>query len=495
MGKLSSIFKPVGTVATPAATPVWDYETGSYKVPESVTDQQMTQAAMPTARPVPAPTPTPAPAPAPTPTPAPAPVYSPIYDALVPKSVYQAPAPVYQAPAPNPPVASTGMITIDPVEQMGKAFIPATPQAAPSPVTTATAPAAPALPAGYSTVADLGYSPVVQQQLANLGFTSLPGYMKFSGKSSDQTDIAQQIANVMGMTSADIWDAWGREGAGKTHSAARQAINPFYSLSGKKRGYELSPEELESFRRAYMTRASQENKGGFGLSEAAGLGAVLAPIAAAIAGPALLGGGAATAATGGLGGATAAGAGETAALGTAALAAGLPASVGTAAALGSAPTMEAAWGLLGPSLGGSLEAAIANGLAAGADVGMGGGTSVLTDLGLPAVVGNDLGALAEYVAGQVPDILSGIDLGSLLGGLLPALTAGLIPGLGGAGAGQGIAGGTTSAPQTSPIPQQDILRPAAPITPATMPTGSIMGAFANKSGDTPDYLKYLSPLF
>ncbi len=154
-------------------------------------------------------------------------------------------------------------------------------------------------------------------------------------------------------------------------------------------------------------------------------------------------------------------------------------------------------GALGPmTQADMIGAAIAAGGAAGADVGMGAGTSWLTGLGLPATYGNDIGALFGYGADQVLNGLGGIDMSKLigtganLGSILGGYPTGVIS------APTNIMTGSTSAPQTSAIPQGTNLTTPSTITPATMPTGSVMGAFGNKSqGDTPDYMKYFSQLF
>ena len=140
---------------------------------------------------------------------------------------------------------------------------------------------------------------------------------------------------------------------------------------------------------------------------------------------------------------------------------------------------------------GGAAGAIGAGQAAGADVGMGAGTSWLTDLGLPASYGNDLGALMSYGYDylgnlNIGNLLDKVDLGNLIGG--------------GTGIGTGtqptsvMGGGTTSAPQTSQILQPIPMGAGGAMAPATMPTGSIMSAYGDK-GRSDDYKKYFSNLF
>jgi hypothetical protein len=174
--------------------------------------------------------------------------------------------------------------------------------------------------------------------------------------------------------------------------------------------------------------------------------------------------------------------------GTGALAAGAG-----AAELGTPGGLGAGAGYMSPDLIGE---AIAGGQAAGADVGMGAGTSWLTDLGLPASYGNDLGALLSYGGDKLinldwgalasnPNLIS-----SLLGGGVGALTGGTAAGT----TPTSVYGGSTSAPQTSQIAPTPPMGQGVPMAPPTMPTGSIMGAFGNK-GSNDDYKKYFSTIF
>jgi hypothetical protein len=170
---------------------------------------------------------------------------------------------------------------------------------------------------------------------------------------------------------------------------------------------------------------------------------------------------------------------------------------GLAAAEGGALSTEATMAI-GDMM--AYDAGIA-GTAAGADVGMGAGTSWLTDMGWPASYGLTPTEIANYLGGTtgisaISDIgsqLGNVDLGKLIG------TGGQLLGGGGAtptatGGTQQVFGGSTSAPQTSQIQQTPAMGVGTPIAPATMPTGSVMGAFAPEK-ENKDYMKYFSTLF
>ena len=180
---------------------------------------------------------------------------------------------------------------------------------------------------------------------------------------------------------------------------------------------------------------------------------------------------------------------------TAGATAGAEAAGGLSAAEASAMLGGSGLGYGAYGASGLIPEAIAAGTAAGADVGMGAGTSWLTDLGLPASYGNDLSALLSYGG----DTLAGLDWGALAKD--PSLISKL---LGGAGLGGAVAtgtqptnimgGGTTSAPQTSQIAPPTPMGQGSPIAPATMPTSSMMSAFGNRN-EKPDYQKYFQTIF
>lgn len=304
-------------------------------------------------------------------------------------------------------------------------------------------------------IGDTGWDQSLQSQLSPYGITQVPQWMVPYGIESgfDKTDFGAGIYSALNLDPVAALSSGGK----LSDAMSGWKLNDqgeIVDIWGNKK-FADDPTNLAAVQQDYLNRKFKENQGGFNPLGAEGLGmaVVLAPIMAALGGYAL----------------------------------------GPAAGLAEAGGAPAASGadLIG--------AAIAQGAAAGADVGMGAGTSWLTDLGFPAAYGNDLASLISYGANSAFDSLGAIDIGNLIGGNLPGLISGgsLLPGMGVVSQPTNIMAGTTSAPQTSPIAQTG--RPMGgttpTITPATMPTGSIMGAFANRSGDTPDYMKYLSPLF
>lgn len=143
-----------------------------------------------------------------------------------------------------------------------------------------------------------------------------------------------------------------------------------------------------------------------------------------------------------------------------------------------------------------LADSIAAGAAAGADVGMGAGTSWLTEMGWPASYGFTPTEIGNYLAGTSGisglTSLGDMDWGKLVGGLGNSV-------LGGAtqqgqqpivfnSSSQAPSGGATSPTNATGFNASN------PIVPATMPTSSVMSAFADKE-DKKDYMKYFSTLF
>ena len=338
---------------------------------------------------------------------------------------------------------------------------------------------------------DLGWRPDLVSQLGGYGITEIPAWMKYLGKSGrERSDLAAGIQRALNIDPYAWLDTAGKRSKAMHNVGIFKAKNnKLYGGNFNQEEITWTPETKAAVQQAYLNRLTKPNHGGFNVlgEEMAGLGIVLAPIALATgawaAGPPAAGavgaaegagvvgaeGAAAGAGAAGLGGATAAGAGETAAMGTAALSAGLPASVGTTAAMGSVPEMIAASSaIFGSGLG-----------------------SMLGELGAYG-----LGELGSLISGGA-DLFSGMDIGKLIGNgtNLGNLIGGGTPG-GIIAAPTTIQGGSTSAPQTSQIiPGGPAFNPQSVITPAAMPTSSIMGAFGNSDTKEPEYLKYFTSLF
>lgn len=343
-------------------------------------------------------------------------------------------------------------------------------------------------PFGMIPIASTGWKPEIQSQLIGLGINEIPEWMKVYGVGSnyETSDLAQGVQRALNIDPAGWLSTAGkRQNAMHNIGVMRAENGKIFDWRGNE--IEWSPENKAAAQQLYLNRLTKENYGGFNplggeglgmafallpaalmagyaLAPAAGAGAAVGEGAAAGVGEAATGAGAA-----GLGGATAAGAGETAAMGTAALSAGLPASVGTTAAMGSVPEMIAASSaIFGSGLG-----------------------SMLGELGAYG-----LGELGSLISGGA-DLFSGMDIGKLIGNgtNLGNLIGGGTPG-GIIAAPTTIQGGSTSAPQTSQIiPGGPAFNPQSVITPAAMPTSSIMGAFGNSDTKEPEYLKYFTSLF
>jgi hypothetical protein len=390
-------------------------------------------------------------------------------------------------------------------------YVPTAPAAGPAPVNTSMWDYAKAQNTGFNyTPQQLGWDAAATQRFADAGITNLPQWMNTTSLYSPEFhrgsgDFVQSYIDLYNTPIDQAVGQW---------SGAKKA-NQFLTGSG---GSADDPAFREAYLRTslgnmYNARDSWWDRnegmvmgiggvasvagaaalGGAGLAgEAAagvGEGGMTAAEAGALAGESAAGYGAGGAA-GGVAGATGAGA---AAGGDwlGALEGGMGAyGSGGAGPAGELGTIGGAGGMTVGS-GDGIADAISAGQAGGADVGMGNGTSWLTDLGLPASYGNDLGALLSYGG----DVLSGLDWGSLL---KSGLDLGKLLGGGGVvpvtGTGSSGGGGTTSAPQTSQIMPSAPMNAGQPVAPATMPTGSIMGAFGNKGGND-DYKKYFSTLF
>jgi hypothetical protein len=336
----------------------------------------------------------------------------------------------------------------------------------------------------------LGWDETATKRFSDAGINKLPTWFNKDTIYSDAFRLGGRdpVQNYIDLHNTPIDQAAGQ------WNAASRASQSLFGSTGVDPNAEGDPAKEAYLRTAFgqMNNAKDSwwdrNKGwaipGMGFATIASMGA-LAPVTAGATAGAEVAGGMTAAEASALAGESAAGYG-----------AGGAAGLGAAGAGGGGLGTIEAGAMLGESgagYGGSgIAEAIAGGQAAGADVGMGAGTSWLTDLGLPASYGNDLGALLSYGGDKLINLdwgalaKSGLDLGKLVGG-------GAMPG-GVAGSTTSGGGGTTSAPQTSQIIPGGPISSSKPAAPATMPTGSIMGAFGNKA-EKPDYQKYFSTLF
>jgi hypothetical protein len=323
----------------------------------------------------------------------------------------------------------------------------------------------------------LGWDPAAAQRFTDAGISNLPQWMNTTSLYSPEFhrgsgDFVQSYIDLYNTPLDQATNNW--TGADKAKK--------FLVGSG---GSVDDPDFREAYLRTSLGHMYNARDSWWDRNEGLvmGVGGV-----ASIAGGAALGGF-------GLAGEAAAGVGEAGAVGAGGSAGLSGLEIG--ADLGYSAAQLAPGGIQGGIAGGSASAgswlgdAILSGQAAGADVGMGAGTSWLTDMGLPASYGNDLGALLSYSG----DTLGGLDWSKLGGNVLSKLLSGGgltgTPAGGGGVAGGGGAGGT---PQTSAIAPNVPVGAGQPIAPATMPTGSIMSAFGQQD-NKPDYRKYFSTLF
>jgi hypothetical protein len=343
----------------------------------------------------------------------------------------------------------------------------------------------PAQATGMKSLADLGYTGNLAQAFTNAGITEMPEWMgrykegnwNYSDLINDYKTIRGADPSVIGVTGKanDVLSNMGWSLADQgLHYVGTQPIAGS-SSQGEGEGREFtttsytpsdpakwSPADQDYFEQSWMGRKQAPNVGAWEQSikpAMMGIGSIISMAAA----PYLAGAGAAV--EGGL-----------------------------AAAEGGAISTEATMAI-GDMM--AYDAGVA-GTAAGADVGMGAGTSWMTDMGWPASYGFTPTEIGNYLAGTTGisglTSLGDVDwtkLGTNLGSTVLGGAAANPPTTQATSSGGGQGG---SAGNTSPI-QSTGFNATNPITPAAMPTGSVMGAFAPQKDDKNDYMKYFSTLF
>lgn len=212
----------------------------------------------------------------------------------------------------------------------------------------------------------LGWKPDIVNQLSGYGISEIPAWMQVYGdpkrKRYETSDLAAGINRALNIDPYEWLNTAGKRSKAMHNVGLTERNGKL--VYGLNQPVEWNDEYKAAAQQAYLNRLTRENHGGFGLAEMAGLGIVLAPIAAATGAYAMAPAGAGVAAAEG-----GAGAG---ALGGLELGADLGAGAGGAFG-----------GISGGGAGG-LGAGGLGGLELGADVGMGSGTNLFTSLGAPA---------------------------------------------------------------------------------------------------------------
>jgi hypothetical protein len=348
---------------------------------------------------------------------------------------------------------------------------------------------------GYKPLADLGYQGQLAQAFQQAGINELPEWMsRYAVGNWNYSDLVNDYQTIHGYNPSNATTGkpndvlsnmgWSLADNGLHYVGTQPIVSN--SSGGEGEGRTTSPGGLagsytpadtstwgagdqDFFEQSWMRRKQQPNMGAWEDSIKPALMGI-GSIASMAAAPYLAGAGAAV--EGGLAAAEGAGA------------AGAGLSLSTEGTMAISDMM--------------LADMAANGIAAGADVGMGAGTSWLTDLGWPASYGFTPTEIANYLAGTTG--ISGLtSLGDIDWTRLGTNLGQTVLGGGTTGAAQQpiVFNSSSQAPSggaTSPTNATGF-NASSPITPATMPTSSIMGAFAPQKEDKNDYMKYFSTLF